>query len=106
MKTDLWDYFSNGSVYETEGPTIDEPRDKCCKSCALGLNPETVRPKDVPLVELQHHVADFDVFYCHEQLTDGSFKVCAKWFALFGDNLANHAKRNQEINDILTKDMV
>lgn len=84
--TKVQDAFTHGSEYLEY--SLDEPRTKCCNSCAFTNKPETVRPKDISLKELEDFAVDLDVFYCHNK-EDGSHKICAKWFALVEGDLSN-----------------
>ncbi len=96
--TDLNDYFTHGSSYLDK--SLDEPRKRCCGSCAFGNNPNTVRPKDVSIEQLENFTSDLDVFYCHTE-EDGRFKICAKWFALVEGNLSQLHRSEKEIQEIL-----
>lgn len=102
-KTDFISYFC-GNLSETE-TYIDTPRSKPCGSCAFTNSKDTVRPKDISLLEMmQRGSTEFDVFYCHEKEGEG-FKICAAWYANCSDfDLTNLAINNKEIEAILNTD--
>lgn len=100
------DYFSYGNQYDEDGKEPDnEPRSKCCNSCAFTNCKKTVRPPNFSLKELMAQGDYFDIFYCHEPDKDGNLKICAAWYKEFGEQcLPRYFKSEKEIEEILNKD--
>lgn len=79
------DFFLHGSEYPEENGRV---RHTPCKSCAFVNTPETVRPEDVSIEELEAMTRDHDDFYCHCLDEGGRTFTCAAWHARFGDRAA------------------
>lgn len=102
--TDFFDYFTHGSSYSADfnDKIKDEPRSKCCNSCAFTNCKGTVRPKDISLDYMMKNGDFFDVFYCHDKDADGNYKICKSWHKHFGELcLPRHEQANKEIEEIL-----
>ena len=75
------EFFLHGGCYQA---VLTETRPACCGSCAFTNSPDTVRPTDVTLIQLERWTRDYDGFVCHEPCGDGQYRECAGWHARFG----------------------
>jgi hypothetical protein len=75
------DFFSHGASYPPENGKV---RSEPCSSCAFINTPESVRPADTSLAELEAMTAEYDGFLCHCLDEDGKTFGCAGWHARFG----------------------
>jgi hypothetical protein len=79
------DHFSHGASYPEEN---DKIRPTPCASCAFVSTPESVRPDDISIADLEAASADYDDFLCHCADANGEVYTCAGWAARFGDTSA------------------
>lgn len=84
------DHFSHGSSYPDENGKI---RPSPCASCAFVSTPESVRPEDITIADLEAASADYDDFLCHCADANGEVYTCAGWAARFGDTSAEVSKK-------------
>lgn len=90
------DFFSHGASYPTENGKV---RSEPCSSCAFISSPESVRPADTSIAELEAMTAEYDGFLCHCLDEQGKTYGCAGWHARFGKRDTDSTIRAYFVSD-------